>query len=252
MADKKGGDNSVVNPIIIGVLIAVIPATLGYMLSSFDSLRRQRLEFTNDQIEKLYGPLYALTQASDAAWNEFQASNWPSNQETRRYFFDHHPPPTMEETAQWRHWMQTVFKPLNLRAEQVIVENSQLIVGNELPDAFQRLIAQTEAYKAVISSWSDADKENPEKYKASKCNTVAGINYPNEIIKCVSNTYVKLKDQQASLQNVWSGYLASDPTPDPVCVERKSQPKSLRSSDRHDADNNPDAPTIDVRRQDCL
>jgi hypothetical protein len=158
MPDKESKSNSVIIPIIIGALIAVIPATLGYVFSSFDSLRRERLEFTNNQIEKLYGPLYALTQASDVAWKQFKRSNWPGNQNTRRYFFDVRRPPTMEETAQWRHWMETVFQPLNLRSENIIVDNSQLIVGNQLPKAFQLLIAQTEAYKSVINSWSARTK----------------------------------------------------------------------------------------------
>jgi hypothetical protein len=92
MAGKNDEGNSLVSPIIIGVLIAVIPAVLGYIFSSFDSLRRERLEFTNNQIESLYGPLYALTQASDVAWKEFEAANWPVSPETRRYFFDRHQP----------------------------------------------------------------------------------------------------------------------------------------------------------------
>jgi hypothetical protein len=242
MAGKNDEGKSLVSPVIIGVLIAVIPAALGYIFSSFDSLRRERLEFTNNQIEKLYGPLYALTQASDVAWKEFEAANWPGSPETRRYFFDRRQPPTVEETAQWRHWMETVFQPLNLRTESIIVDNSQLIVGNELPKTFQLLIAQTEAYKAVISSWSDVDKGNPTRYVAWNCNTVSGINYPTEISE----------QQQASLQDVWRGYLSPDLIPEPICEQSESQPKNPHSSIPQNEDYSMNNGTTDSRRQSCL
>jgi hypothetical protein len=257
MADKEAESSAVISPIIIGVVIAIIPAALGYIFSSFDSLRRERLEFTNNQIEKLYGPLYALTQASDVAWKEFVASNWPGNPETRRYFFDRHPPPTVGETAQWRHWMQTVFQPLNLRTESIIVDNSQLIVGNQLPKTFQLLIAQTEAYKSVISSWSEADKSIPTKYIQSDCNTVSGINYPSEIDECVSKTYVNLKQQQEKLQDVWNGYSwhgysLPDLKPESICEQSDSQPQKARSNDSSNSDYNVNTSTADSRRQSCL
>jgi hypothetical protein len=251
MAGKNDEGNSLVSPIIIGVLIAVIPAALGYIFSSFDSLRRERLEFTNSQIEKLYGPLYALTQASDGAWNEFQAANWPDSPETRRYFFDRHQLPTMEETAQWRHWMETVFQPLNLRTESIIVDNSQLIVGNELPKTFQLLIAQTESYKAVISSWSDADRGDPTRYLAWNCNTVSGINYPKEISECVSKTYVNLKQQQANLQDVWRGYFSSDLIPEPICEQSESQPNPQFSHPQIE-DDSANSRRTEFQRQSCL
>jgi hypothetical protein len=250
MARNEG--NSLMVPVIVGVLIAVIPAALGYIFSSFDSVRRERLEFTNNQIEKLYGPLYALTQASNVAWDEFVASNWPGSPETRRYFFERDPPPTIEETAQWRHWMKTVFQPLNLRSESIIVDNSQLIVGNELPRTFQLLIAQTEAYKSVISSWSEADRSFQLKYVSSRCNTVSGINYPKEIGECVSKTYVNLKRQQEILQGVWHGSFAPDLIPEPVCEKSESQPKKAQSSHPQNVDFSTSNLTTDSRQQSCL
>ena len=60
--------------IVIGVLIAVIPAIIGYVWSYVDGVRKDMLAFTNKQIESLYGPLHGLAQENDAAWCEFVTS----------------------------------------------------------------------------------------------------------------------------------------------------------------------------------
>ena len=124
-------------------MVAVIPATLAYVVSVVDGRRREELTYVNSQIEKLYGPLYALTQANDVAWEQFVSADWPEGK--GRYFFDPMPPPTIEQVDKWRSWMTTVFQLLNVEMEARIINKSQLILGRQMPTAFKDLIAQTEA-----------------------------------------------------------------------------------------------------------
>ena len=115
--------------------------------------------FVNAQIEKLYGPLYAASQADNEVWKLFTADRWRERdaKDESGAFFDDKNPPTVDQVRRWRHWMRTVFQPLNLRMEEAIVTNSHLLVGNTEPIAFRDLIAHAEAYKAVIAAWDVDD-----------------------------------------------------------------------------------------------
>jgi hypothetical protein len=174
--------------IIVGVLIAVIPAALGYIASYVDGIRKDRLAFTNDQIEKLYGPLHALAQANDAAWTLYGPSGpkWDN--------------PTKEQIILWGAWIKNVFQPMNLQIEQTIVAHSQLVVGDKLPGAFQTIIAHTEAYKALMSMWKKDDINELNTYLSHSANTVASV-YPSTFDLCVGPIYTALKKRQEALQN---------------------------------------------------
>jgi len=120
-------------------------------------------------------------------------------------------------------WMKAVFQPLNLDIEQTIIQNSQLIVGDQMPKTFQQAIAQTEAYKAVMSGWSETDRNNAEDYKSRFKNTVTGLNYPSEIVDCVAETYVALKQRQAQLQrSVFGSFWLSVIRPMDSCNKESS------------------------------
>ena len=67
---KRGEKDPLLRRIVSGVLVAVIPAMLAYVVSIVDGRRREELTYVNDQMEKLHGPLYALTHANDVAWEQ--------------------------------------------------------------------------------------------------------------------------------------------------------------------------------------
>jgi hypothetical protein len=205
------GDKSKMSAIVVGVLIAVIPAVLGYAVSFANNVKASQLALVNRQLEKLYGPLYAVTQANDATWTQFSLTHWPNH---RRYYFDPAAPPTIEQVKTWRIWIRNVFQPMNLQMEHAIVGNSQLGLGNDMPRVFQKLIAQTEAYKAIIATWKDSDDTRPD-FASPNANTVAGLNYPTGIIGCVSDSFKALKDRQEFLQGAFMRVLWLSPVPSP-------------------------------------
>ncbi len=112
--------------------------------------------------------------------------------------------------------MKTVFQPLNLQMEKAIVANSQLVIGDDLPRVFQLLIAHTEAYNAIVAGWKDADFEacsqaTEQSVKAcpqleSIRNAVTPLNYPDQIMQCVSDDYKRLKERQQDKTGIWGLY----------------------------------------------
>ena len=62
--------------IIAFLLGAMITGAVGYIFGGPNDHRKAQLDFVNAQIERLYGPLYALTQANNEIWNQFRNSEY--------------------------------------------------------------------------------------------------------------------------------------------------------------------------------
>jgi hypothetical protein len=182
---------------VIAFLIASLPATTAYVVKTLEDIRAAKLAFVNKQIEQLYGPLYAVTQANDAAWHQFctrivvRCDGGP--------VFAGDTAIALNEALQWRSWMQLVFQPFNVRMETVILAHSELVVGTKMPNSFLRLIAHTEGYKTVIARWKESDLKDAT-FRSASQNVVAGLNYPVEIIKCVAGSYDHLKGRKDFLE----------------------------------------------------
>ncbi len=85
--------------------------------------------------------------------------------------------------------MEEVFMPMNVRMEEAILANCDLIDEAEMPPAFVALCAHVEGYKVVLKKWKVGDySEN-----------TSSINYPDEVQKYVEGKYGNLKTEQARL-----------------------------------------------------
>jgi hypothetical protein len=140
--------------IIVGIVIAVAVATCGYITSYLEQQRKDQIAFIDTQIEKLYGPLYALIQARNTSWAHFRAQYWSN----RNAFFQQGTVLRPEEIVLWRRWMREVFQPMNAHMANVIIPNAQLLVGNMMPRIFLQLISHAESYKAVMAEWDERSK----------------------------------------------------------------------------------------------
>ena len=215
-ASRHSREESLLKAIISGVLIAIIPAIFGYVFGFFDSVRKDNLYVVNQQIEKLYGPLYNLTKSGDATWQYFRAANKLTSDDF--IFGPDYPHLTVRQVEQWRIWMKTVFQPINLQLEKIIVENSQLVIGSEMPPIFQDLIAHTEGYKTVMATWTDEDKRDVDTFTSSARNAVYGLNFPYLLSACAKDSYVLLKQRQELLQkSILSGAFEQKLAPPNSC-----------------------------------
>jgi len=114
--------------------------------------RKSKLERINHQLKQLYGPLYALSNASHRAWVTFRTAHRPGGP-----FFDDDDKPTETDIKAWRLWMATVFMPLNIEMERLVLSNMDLLYGETMDECLVDLCAHVEAYKTVIERWKADD-----------------------------------------------------------------------------------------------
>ena len=192
--------------IFAGIMIAAATAFIGYFISYLDQHKKDQVQFVSTQIEKLYGPLFALTQANDIAWTHFHDGYWPE----RKSYFPNDRALTSGEVQVWRRWMKTVFQPLNERMERAITDNAQLLVGNQMPPLFLQLAAHTEAYKAIIAKWDSPGDTNSKDYLFDKGNS-SPVFYPRppvtkyDISVCVRDQFDSLTKLKQELSEQFIG-----------------------------------------------
>jgi hypothetical protein len=85
--------------IAIAIFLAIVTAALtavgGYFVGIADDRRKREIAFSEQQIEKLYGPLYALSTATFKAKEKLFASRHNPGTD----YFDPNDPPTEQEVT---------------------------------------------------------------------------------------------------------------------------------------------------------
>jgi len=174
--------------------VAVVAATIAYLFNCRLEGKRSELKFLNDQIQFFYGPLFSLSHASEQAWRAFRARCRPSGA-----FFRPDDIPSLSEMKEWRHWMVSVFMPINLDSEKIIINNSHLINGGGMPESFLQLLSHVESYKAIVAKWSDLPLYENKPYAEIVSKNTAFIDFPDKFHSEIRNTFVQLKKRQAKL-----------------------------------------------------
>ena len=146
-------DTNTTITVVVTLFVAILGSVAAYLNSLRIASRKDRLDHVDRQLRKLYGPLFALNHVSNIAWRAFRQKYRPGAES----YFRTAPGPTAEEEEAWRLWMSTVFIPLILRMEEVILKHSDLIEEQDMPQCFIDLISHISAYKALLQKWSNGD-----------------------------------------------------------------------------------------------
>ncbi|TCC89236.1 hypothetical protein EZ428_16190 [Pedobacter frigiditerrae] len=174
---------------IITTIVTIALAVIGYLAKYANDInianRKDKLERINRQLKEFYGPLLSLMSSSNASWIEFR-NKYRSNIIS---YFDKNNPPTEEEKEIWRNWMKTIFIPINEKAYEIIIKNSDLIIGNEFPACFKDFCAHVETYRPILKKWNENDFTEH----------TALLNYPIEIIEYIEGGYREIKLEQNKL-----------------------------------------------------
>jgi len=101
-------DSKTVATLVVTVVLAFIGYLIKYLNDVAVARRKDRLERINLQLRNLYGPLYALEQATGIAWDAL-SKRYPNVDRP-----DFAPPSTEDDLADWRLWMSEVFMPFIL------------------------------------------------------------------------------------------------------------------------------------------
>lgn len=195
---------------IVGVLATVVLALAGYFVTYLNNLklerRRARLERVNRQLKELYGPLLALVKEGEAVLRDFRAEFYPG----RDIYWGTENEPTEKEAAEWRLWISEVFMPINLQIEKVIIQNTDLVAGGEIPRVFLDFCSHTSGYKILLKRWDAGDftRHTP------------GVPFPaEEFNEYVTRVYRWLSDEQTRLlvlsEDERSLFGATRPSPKP-------------------------------------
>jgi hypothetical protein len=173
---------------LFGVIGAVALACLGYAAKYWNDIqlakRKAEIQLLSDQIQCLYGPLYALCAANQAAWETFRSKYRPKGS-----FFSAEHPPTPDELDAWRQWTTVVFMPTNRAIVEIILKNTHLIEGDEFPESFSAMISHVKPYEIILTKWEKGDFSEYHAYS----------NYPDEIDEYVTDTFRLLKSRQSEL-----------------------------------------------------
>jgi hypothetical protein len=164
-------------------------AVSGYAFTYRNNLRidqhKARLERVNRQLSELYGPLLALSSAGNIAWQGFRSRYRPGVGP----FWSTESPPNEQETFAWRLWMVEVFMPLNLRMEAAIVDKSDLLDEDHMPQELLLLCAHVSAYKTLLRRWESGDFSEHASI----------VKFPPEISTYVGAEFARLKREQERL-----------------------------------------------------
>lgn len=199
MANGGGGGGS--RGPVISLAVIVFTGIVTYSFGLISESRKRKVDFVNSQIEKVYGPLYSLSVANEKVSRALFSKYQP---DTNAWFKGDEPSPP-EHVEIWRRWMKTVFMPTNLKMEEIIVNNSQLLEGGHIYPVFERFILHVESYKAVIAKWKDSDdlRGDPNLRKAGENTSL--LNYPETLDGCISKTYEALLLRRGELERSWTG-----------------------------------------------
>lgn len=189
----------------VPLAITVALAFLGFVATYLNNLRidqrKARLDRVNRQLSNLYGPLYALSWAAHIAWVEFRAQYRRPEQP----FWTGSPPPTDEEKAGWRLWMNAVFMPANRKMKDTIIHNAELLVEEEIPKCLLDLCAHVSSYEALQARWGAGDYRDH----------LALVNFPTEVREYAKSAFLRLKAEQGRLIGIKQSAAARTDTSSP-------------------------------------
>ncbi len=160
---------------------ALILAFVGFGLTYVEDRRKDELTRVNAQIDKLYGPLYSYSVATQKAHEMVHKTYKPQKSV---HFFDDPNELVPEQVEGWRRWIKTVLLPLDQKMENAITDNAQLLDGDRMYPLFSKLIAHVESLKATVAKWKDTDDLKDIKYRSSMEND-ALIKYPVDVDSCI-------------------------------------------------------------------
>lgn len=172
---------------VVTLIVTISLAFLGYFFSYFNNLRltrrKERLDLINNQLNDFYGPLYVLTRvASNVFWKLKKRA------EIRGFeYIDDDAPKTENDISEWRIYVEDILVPRNRQIVKIIVENSHLILEDEMPYCLANFIAHHEGYELLIRKWQLGDFSESTSF----------MEYPDDLYDYSERSYkILIKEQR--------------------------------------------------------
>lgn len=174
--------------LIVGAIAAAVASITTFIANRRRDRLRGQLSFVNSQLREFYGPLLAIVETSEQAWTIFKTRNNPEA-DPEAGFWDSAHPPTREARIAYKHWVNTLFIPLDDKLVEIIVARADLLIDVGMPQCLTDLCAHTLTLKAVLGSWDVEVVGGAPDAPA----------YPAELLPYLQDSFSRLKREQVRL-----------------------------------------------------
>lgn len=173
------------------MVVTIGLAFAGYVVTYLNGLRlsqrQEHLSRVNRQLSDFYGPLFALTEANTRTFAAFVERHARSDGGSP---FTQEPPPTVEELAEWRLWVTTVFLPNIQAMRDLVIAHADLLNEAAMPPLLLRLCAHVSGYEITAARWAQGNHDEH----------LSVVPFPSEELAAYARQgFSTLKEEQARL-----------------------------------------------------
>jgi hypothetical protein len=174
--------------LVFSVIAAVVGSATALLLKRRRDRLRAQLDFVNSQLRYFYGPLLATAEASEQAWSVFKARYNPEA-EPGTNFWDPAHSPTREARTAYKHWINTLFIPLDDKMVEIISARADLLIEPGMPQCLTDLCGHTLSLKAALAMWNVTSGGAPD-----------APDYPAKaLLEYLEDSFSALKNEQVRL-----------------------------------------------------
>jgi hypothetical protein len=177
---------------VITASASVVVAALSYLATYYTSFRmekrRNQLDRVNQQLARLYGPLYSLTQSNGIAYRAMRSRYDPDGLFDQRTA-DSRSRISLPQKEVYKLWMTTVLQPANRDARDTLLKNTDLLVDGVMPTSALNWCTHVAGYEAVLAVWAAGDDAE----------IFSLVPYPQEFTDYVAESFELLQARQAKL-----------------------------------------------------
>ena len=159
--------------------------SLSLSLSNTYTLHAGTMNRVSEQLQLFYGPLLACVTCSKSAFDAMCNVHSPDGSKAG-FFLAKSQDPNSEQGKAYRMWTKQVFMPLNERVARLIIDRSDLIVGDKFEPLLLQLVAHVSAMRVMVKRWDEGD-----------LTAITSIGYPDEIHNWIEDAFANLKATQA-------------------------------------------------------
>ena len=183
-------EGNVMEPSLLVATIAASASIIGWIINHILSGYRDRhnqqlvasLQFTERQLEELYGPLAFLVMEGRRTFIDLLETL------VRNYVFLKDESLPEDELKLWLFWIENDFLPRNGRIKELLMTKTHLIEGTKIPASYQSFLDHHNSWKINHLRWQ---KEGVEYSWRSK------VNWPQEFDENILTTFERLKTRHA-------------------------------------------------------
>lgn len=127
------------------IVVAVAVLIVNQLKQRRDQKRQAALDRVNLQLRELYGPLMGLVAVNEHVWAALRRSELPDRDQRRAASLNEH------QQGQWEGWLHQALMPANVKMRDLIVQHTDLVVEDEVPQTLLDFCAHVASYEVFLA-----------------------------------------------------------------------------------------------------